>query len=149
MIFALGFTFFIMKNNYHISFYESCSSYFHKISSNSETFGKLDFDDTSVNLKDTPVVINNNITQVSFQNKFFKGLFTKNLTMSNETLPVQKIQMAEVFNYYTNIVKAQDLCVIEKKMPFKANIGGVSKRYFWMTPISSVDVVIFQAMANN
>ena len=115
MIFALGFTFFIMKNNYHISFYESCSSYFHKISSNSETFGKLDFDDTSVNLKDTPVVINNNITQVSFQNKIFKGLFTKNLMMSNETLPVQKIQMAEVTNYYTNIVKAQDLCVIEKK----------------------------------
>lgn len=145
MILALGITFFIMKNNYNMSFYESCSSYFCKISSDSGTLGKLDFDNTSVNLKNTPLVINNDITQTSFQNKFFKSLFTNNLMMSNETLPVQRVQMEEVANYYTNVVEAQDVCVIEKRMPFKANINGMIKRYYWMTPGSFVDVVIFPA----
>ena len=145
MILALGITFFIMKNNYHMSFYESFSSYFCKISSNSETLDKIDFDDTSVNLKNTPLVMSNDITQTSFQNKSFKSLFTNNLMVSNETLPVQRVKMAEVTNYCTDVVKTQDVCVIEKRMPFKANINGMIKRYYWMTPGSFVDVVIFPA----
>ena len=76
------------------------------------------------------MVINNNITQISFQNKFFKGLFTKNLMMSNETRPVQKVQMAEVANYYTNIVKAQDLCVTEKKYHLRQILAAFLKGTF-------------------